>query len=402
MLLFTNLIHLALVSVNAALFILALTLLLESLAALLPRSARGSASQTSARTAILIPAHDEAIGISNTLTFLQADLRSHQEIVVVADNCSDTTAEVARSLGATVYERQDLSQRGKGYALDFGIRNLAARSPEALPEVVVCIDADCQMSAASVEALAQQVIRTGTAAQSINLVTPPAHPSPKDRLSAFAFKVKNLVRSLGMEKLGIPCLLMGTGMAFPWPMIERAELANGHLAEDKKLGVDLIIAGHPTWLCPEAIVLSALPQQGSAATQQKSRWELGHLQTLSTYAPTLFKAAIAQRRWDLLGVALDLCIPPLALLVMLCVTSFLIASVAGFLGIGWLPAGLGLTATGAIAIAVLVAWVRFGRSDLSLQQLLSIPLYLLWKIPMYLKFFKRAEVTWTRTDRDTV
>jgi cellulose synthase/poly-beta-1,6-N-acetylglucosamine synthase-like glycosyltransferase len=71
-----------------------------------------------ADVAVLIPAHNESAGIEATLRCLQAQLRAGDRVLVVADNCDDDTAAVARDAGAEVIERIDAIHRGKGFALD--------------------------------------------------------------------------------------------------------------------------------------------------------------------------------------------------------------------------------------------------------------------------------------------
>src|SRR4051812_9727823 len=89
--------------------------------------------------AVIIPAHDEALGIAATLRAIVPQLAAGDRVIVVADNCTDDTATVAAAAGAEVLERNDREHRGKGYALDFGVRHLAVNPPE----VVIIIDADC-------------------------------------------------------------------------------------------------------------------------------------------------------------------------------------------------------------------------------------------------------------------
>ena len=230
----------------------------------------------------------------------------------------------------------------------------------------------------------------------------PEKPDPKDAVSAFAFKVKNLVRPLGLTQLGLPCPLTGTGMAFPWSVIRSVELASGHIVEDMKLGLDLAIAGYPPTLCSTAHVVGRLPQQQQASESQRTRWEHGHLQTLLTYVPSLFKTAVQQRRFDLLVIALDLAAPPLSLLVMLwlgMMGTMLLA--ASMLGTFWTPALLLAAAGMFLMTAILIAWFRFGQADLSILTLLTIPLYIVWKIPLYLRFLVQPQRRWIRTSRDT-
>src|SRR6185436_17440011 len=102
------------------------------------------------RAAVLIPAHDEELGIAATVTGLRAQLAPGDRLIVIADNCSDGTAAAARAAGAEVIERQDTSRRGKGFAIVFAVDHLAATTP---PEAVIIVDADCRISPSGLEIL---------------------------------------------------------------------------------------------------------------------------------------------------------------------------------------------------------------------------------------------------------
>lgn len=186
----------------------------------------------------------------------------------------------------------------------------------------------------------------------------------------------------------------------PWDIIQKAPLASGNIVEDMNLGMDLAIAGSSPLFCPEARVTSVLPQKEQAAKSQRTRWEHGHLQTITTQVPRLLKAAMQQGRLDLFVLALDLLVPPLSLLVMLWLLALVIAGGALWLGFSALPLIiLGITGS-LIAIAILAAWAKYCRHDLPAQTLLSIPLYIAWKIPLYFAFLFKRQKTWVRTERD--
>jgi cellulose synthase/poly-beta-1,6-N-acetylglucosamine synthase-like glycosyltransferase len=348
------------------------------------------------KTAVLVPAHNEAMGIRPVLEALSAQLKETDQLVVIADNCTDETATVARSVGATVIERHDENHRGKGYALDYGVQFLAPNPPD----IVVIVDADCLVQPGAVQQIAQQAAATHRPVQALYLMEQPSQPKPKDAVSALAFLVKNLVRPMGLAQLNFPCLLTGTGMAFPWRVIQQASLASGNIVEDMQLGVDLAIDGYAPQFCATARVTGLLPQQQHAAKSQRTRWEHGHLQTIATQVPKLVRAAIAQKRGDLLALALELSVPPLSLLVMAWLTLTAVATVTSLMGSSWQPTiflaiqGVMMTA------AILAGWARFGRDELPAQTLFAIPLYLLWKIPLYFAFLFKPQTEWVRTDRD--
>lgn len=359
---------------------------------------RESAALPTYRPAIdvLIPAHNEAAGLKSTLQTILPQLQPRDRLVVVADNCEDETAEIARTHGATVLERHDHQRRGKGYALDYGLKAIAEDPPEA----VILFDADCTVHPGTIDALARLTIAAHRPIQALYLLAPAEQPpKPKNAISALAFTVKNWVRPLGLRYLGWPCLLTGNGMAFPWPIISAAFLAHGNLVEDMQLALDLAIAGHHPQFSTQGKVTGLLPQQDSAAKTQRTRWEHGHLKTLQTQVIVLLKEALKQRRLDLAVIGLDLSIPPLALLVMIWGGLLILALLGGLLGTSWLAAEILGVCGGLLLLSILSAWYRFCRDTVPLHLLLSVPLYLLWKLPLYLRFLTRPQSEWVRTDR---
>lgn len=375
-----------------------LVLFVECTAALFPFSEENIQENIqNAKVAVLVPAHNEELIIRSTLIDLKNKLKKEHKLIVVADNCADATAEIARTVGATVIERNDPNQRGKGYALDYGLEFIR-RDP---PDVVVFIDADCFVQQGTIEKLTELAIATNRPVQATYLMSKPALSNPKDSVSAFAFKVKNQVRLLALKKLGLPCTLVGTGMAFPWFAISSVNLANGDIVEDMKLGLDLNIAGYPPLFCPTAYVTGSLPQQIQAAKSQRTRWEHGHLQTLLTYVPKLIESSVKQKRVDLLASALDLSVPPLSLLVTIWLLLMSASLFVAFMGIG--DSALLIGVVGCLLMnAIMIAWVKFGRKELPLLQLLSIPIYIFNKIPVYFQFIFKPVKIWVRTERDSI
>ena len=369
-------------------------LLLQSLWAVFPaRSAVRTLLRP--RVAILIPAHNEAAGIALTLQSLAPQLQLGDRILVIADNCTDDTARIAASFGAEVVERHDTQHRGKGYALDLGVRSLA----ENAPKIVIIIDADCTADARSIDHLVQSCHATERPVQALYLMQSQrveALPGPLGQLREFAWVVRNLVRPLGNLRMGLPCQLMGTGMAFPWPLIAKASLANSHLVEDMQLGVDLARAGAAPVFCPQAVVRSEFPISTAGAGQQRRRWEHGHLGMIIGTVPGLLFDAVRQRNGGLLALAVDMSVPPLALLVLLLLTlSGLAALSQSFIS---LTALLGLWAL--LSTAIFLAWWRHGRQLLKLRTLLLTPFYVLAKLPLYIGFLRRRQTEWVRSSRD--
>lgn len=347
--------------------------------------------------ALLVPAHDEAGGIEVTLRNLQRELREGDRLLVVADNCTDDTAAVARATGAEVVERFDNERRGKGYALDFGVRHLSARPPS----VVVIVDADCRLDPGSVDALANVCVATGRPAQALDEMNAPAGASLRARVSAFAWRVRNRVRPMGYWRIGAPCQLMGTGMALPWGLLHDAPLASSNIVEDVQLGVDLALRGHPPVFVPEARVSSEFPASESAAASQRRRWEHGNLGVMFVHGPRLLMAGLRRLDWRLTALGADLMVPPLALLVQVHLALLGVAALAWSMGAWPLPVCIAGSSFAVLASCIFVARHLAGRDVISLSELLvTAPSYALRKLPMYVSFLWNRESTWVRAKRE--
>jgi cellulose synthase/poly-beta-1,6-N-acetylglucosamine synthase-like glycosyltransferase len=383
-------------ALDAVLAGLALLLLIEILAAMRSPSATAPLAGKRSQLAVLVPAHNEEADIARTVETLRLQLCPNDRLIVIADNCSDRTAEVARQAGAFVLERENLRLRGKGYALDYGLQFLA----DFPPEIVMIVDGDCEVALGSLDALAHQVQLSQRPVQSTYLMKLPPNATLRDQISGFALTLKNLVRPLGMKALGWPSLLTGSGMAFPWLLLQTVNLAGNKTVDDMQLTIDFALQGTAPIYVPESRVTGRL-MQASHAASQRSRWEHGHIEVILTQVPRLLWTALAKRRWDLLILGLDLMIPPLSLLILLWISLVGIHLGAYFGGLVTgnmilLPIGAGLP----IMLSIAIGWLKFGQNLLPLKAWTGLPHYLLWKIPIYAKFMTQPQTRWIKTERD--
>jgi len=373
-----------------------LVIFTQVLSAFLLREIKNDISGGEVNFTVLIPAHNESTGIIATINSIKPQLESTDRLLVVADNCTDDTAVIARANGAEVIERNDLEHRGKGFALDFGIQHISKKPTE----VVVIIDADCIVESNGLRRIAAFAMQNGRPVQALYLMYAKS-TSLKSRVSEFAWCVKNLVRPLGYAKLGLPCQLMGTGMAFPWNTIVNADLANGNIVEDMKLGIDLSISGTPPLFYSQSMVTSFFPVISEVQSGQRTRWEHGHLSMILSEAPRLFAQAIIQGDKNLLAIAFDLSVPPLALLMSL---MFGYATLTGMslmlYDVGYIAFLVSLSGVTLFILAIGIAWMGWGRSILSFSTMLLIPVYVVSKIPHYVKFMFKRQKTWNKTERD--
>jgi cellulose synthase/poly-beta-1,6-N-acetylglucosamine synthase-like glycosyltransferase len=348
------------------------------------------------RVAVVVPARNESATISPTLNDIKTQLNPGDVLLVVADNCTDNTAEIARSSGAEVVERHDANRIGKGYALDWGLRHLEANAPD----IVVMIDADCRVTAGTIDQLVSACSMTGRPVQALYLMTAPDGSQVNHQIAEFAWRVKNWARPVGLSAFHLPCQLMGAGMAFPWQVIRAADLASASIVEDLKLGLELTAAGHPPLFCSAAIVTSHFAASARGADIQRRRWEHGHIVTILRKAPHFLSVAVARANFNLLALTLDLLVPPLSLLAMLLMLMFLFTGAAALLGLGSTALVISAACLVGFAATVGLAWQKYGHSVLPSRSILLIPGYIFGKLGLYRQvLFGKMTARWIGTDR---
>ena len=359
-------------------------------------SSAASSMERSRRVAIVVPAHNESAGLLPTLCDLQVQMRPGDRLIVIADNCTDDTAEVAAAQGVEVVVRNDTNLVGKGYALAAGIAHL----DENPPDLVLFSDADCRIEASLIDRLAKVSSSTNRPAQACYLMRPSPQSTTDQTLAEFAWMLKNKVRPLGLHRLGQPCQLMGTGMMFPWTLIRSAPLASGNLVEDLQLGLDLALKRRAPLFVSDAVTTSIFPSSTSGAATQRHRWIQGHLATILNQAPRLMATSLRQADLNLFVLTLDLSVPPLMLLIAMTGGAWLLAAVgiaAGLPTLTLLPASLDLVL---LSCALILVWFRFG-SGLSNRPILSaLARQIVSKLGIYWQMARghRAN-SWVRTQR---
>jgi cellulose synthase/poly-beta-1,6-N-acetylglucosamine synthase-like glycosyltransferase len=367
---------------------------LECLLALVPQ--RTVASTAEASAAVLIPAHNEAAGIHHTLLNVQSQLAPGDRILLVADNCNDATATAARDAGVEVLERFNTELRGKGFALEAGVRYLEQNPPE----VVVILDADCELGPDALQSLVQDCTSAQRPVQARYLMRLPSSPGPETSVSMFAFLVKNWIRPRALHRVQLPVMLTGTGMAFGWKDIQHAPLATDEIVEDLALGLYFTRRGQGPVFCERAHVWSDLPSDSNAAIQQRTRWEHGYLGSILRDVPGIIRDAFRHRRFSLLLLALDLMVPPLALLAIVSILACAILALIALWTDDWGPLLMLVSAGLFSGLGITLAWVRFARDLIPAKVILAIPRYVLSKLNVYKRFVTHRQKEWIRTKRN--
>lgn len=220
------------------------------------------------RIAVLIPAHDEELSLEQSLISIrQAEYpRELRDIVVVADNCTDRTAAVARRCGAAVLERTDAVRRGKGYALAFGLETVLATRPDA----VLILDADCQVEADTFRVLDAH-LAAGADGVQCAVLTRNADDASTSFVGAIGNVFDNLL-SAGKDRLGWAVPLRGSGMCFRREVLERFPWQDFGLTEDAEYSDRLRAGGVRVRFEPRPLIRSETPTRTGDLCQQRRRW----------------------------------------------------------------------------------------------------------------------------------
>ncbi len=348
-------------------------------------------SEPRTRFTVLIPAHNEesgvgvAIGSARALDYPKELFR----IVALADNCSDATKDVARSMGIDVAERRDEKTPGKGNALDWFI----ASKPWDDDEALVCMDADSIAETNYLRALGAHIARGAEAVQGYNGCKPPA--SPLAALSVITNTMKNAAMYAGRASLGLPVPLMN-GWCLTGRVLREHCWKSYSVAEDFEQTLRLAHEGIYAEFAGEALIRSEKASSFARAESQRRRWSGGQSQIARTLGLPTFREVLRRRSWPMLELALDVLLPGYATLTGL-LAFVLIAS--------WAMDARGAVSASLIGLASLVAvglfgFVKAGASWALVKGLALAPAFIVWKMWLAVSSRVRPPKEWRRADRN--
>lgn len=351
-----------------------------------------------AKFAILIPAHNEVAVLGMLLESLAAVNypKDHYAVYVVADNCTDTTADLARTRGwAHVYERFDQQKRGKGYALNWLLQQL--KKDRLHYDAYVILDADSVVDSTFLLAMNNELLQGGRALQACYTVLN-ATESPSAALRWIAFSLINYVRPLGRNGIGASATLAGNGMCFSYDLLEQYPWQAFSLAEDYQYYLKLVQHGERILYVPDAVVRSVMPTKFTQMRTQDIRWE-ANTSSESVWKTTwmLLNAGIRNSDFVRLEAIVELLTPPLSLLASWCLLTLIVSLVL------WSPSGLciGLFLTGGLMSHLATAMYLLRPPRTVYRALLHAPGFVLWKlwVLLVLRRSKKYTSEWIRTSR---
>ncbi|HEY0095081.1 MAG TPA: exopolysaccharide biosynthesis GT2 family glycosyltransferase EpsU [Archangium sp.] len=348
---------------------------------------------------IIIPAHNEEAGIARTVTNLSrvdypVELR---RILVVADNCSDATADRAREAGATVLVRHNKELRGKGYALQLAFERSLA---DGFADAVVVVDADTEVTPNLLHAFGLRLEAGAQAVQAHYGVLNP-HASWRTRLMAVAMALFHKVRSMGRERLGVSCGLRGNGMCFTHAIIRQVPHEAFSIVEDLEYGIRLGKAGERVHYAWEAEALGEMVTSEKAARSQRRRWDGGRMAMTRKFGLPLLAEGLRKGDKVLVDLAVDLLVPPLSWVVLaaggLSVASGALSLWQGHVALSAYAAAASLLT---LVLYVMRGWWVSGMGLEGLVALGRAPFYVAWKVWLMLSRPEEKKGEWVRTTRE--
>jgi len=347
------------------------------------------------RLLFLVPAHDEELLIAACVRSLRS-LRYPTDrvtIAVIADNCRDRTAALARAGGALCLEREDRLHPGKPQAIVWALDRLPWREHDA----VVVVDADSEVDPFFAAELARYSPLRSLAAQGYHMVLNPGDSS-LTRLGALLSAASHLVAYPVKQRGGLNTPLLGNGMAIGTAVLAKYGWPALTICEDWEMYAALTVEGVRIDGVPTARVASQEAHTLAQSASQRRRWTAGKLTVLTRYSRALVrstKIGWAQR----LDAVAELSAPGAALHLGLVLVLAGVALLLRIPAASWV-AGLLLASLLRPAVYTLVALRSVPDRGAVLRALAYLPGHTLWRVGVAIgSLTMLGDRPWVRTAR---
>lgn len=368
-----------------------------AIVSVLPERRRSNWLNPAIKFALVVPAHNESLVIKRSLDSLrQVDYPEHlYEVLVIADNCEDNTAEVVRNADITCWERTDYERRGKGHVLKWAFERLIK---EGGHDAYAVIDADTIVDRNFLKAVNQRISEGAKAVQGYYDVLHPER-SPMGSLSYLGFVLSRNLRYKGRTRLGWTTNLLGNGMCFTKEVIERFGWCATSIVEDIEYEMFLLMNGIKVVFAPEARIYAEIPDTFSKSKVQRGRWDTGKFEVRNKYLPKLIREGIRKKDFSYFDAAMELLIPPFSLFVIMVFTGFLLFLILDFHGLNM---NFNIWTFVIVALSVyVVGGLLIAQPPLRLYlSLIYAPYFLLWRLWVVLGgIWHRNHRVWVKTER---
>ena len=263
--------------------------------------------------AVIVAAHNEQAVIGQLIDNLQKleYPKELYDIFVVADNCSDNTAAIARAGGAIVYDRTSSVGKGKGFALEWMFNQLFAM--ERQYDAVVVFDADNLVHPRFLLEMNNRLLKGDKLIQGYLDAKNP-YDTWVSGTFAIAFWVIDHIWHLAKTNIGLSSVLGGTGMCIATDVLKRHGWGATCLTEDMEFTMKSLVEGIKTTWAHDAIVYDEKPLTFRQSWNQRKRWAQGQFDVAQRFIPKMIQAGIARRDIRILDGCLHLLQPHFLLL----------------------------------------------------------------------------------------
>ena len=270
--------------------------------------------------ALIVSAHNEEAVIAGLIQSLKKlDYPEHAyDIFVIADNCADSTADIARSEGAVVYERTSTDKCGKGYALEWFFERLFAMDKKY--DYISIFDADNLAASEFLKEMNESANRGHKVVQGF-LDSKNPYDSWISASYSFCFWCVNRIFQLARYKLGLCCELSGTGFIIQTELLKKLGWGATCLTEDMEFTMKAIYNGEKIAFNYNARVYDEKPLTLSQSWRQRVRWMRGHCDVASRYFFKLVGQGIKKRSLSCIDCAVYL-VQPIRIIAMGIITFF--------------------------------------------------------------------------------
>ena len=350
--------------------------------------------------ALIVCAHNERQVIGQLVENLKQLNYSDKlyDIFVVADNCKDQTAAVARKAGAIVYERFSETGKGKGFAMEWMFQRLFGLHREY--DAVCVFDADNLVHPDFLKIMNNHLCSGERLIQGYL-----DSKNPEDTwvsgMFAISFWIVNHIWHLAKYNIGLSCVLGGTGMCIDTKLLKQYGWGATCLTEDMEFTMKALMENIPTTWAHDAVIYDEKPLTFKAAWNQRKRWAQGHFDVANRYIPKMFWKGVTERNIVVLDGMINLVQPYFLLLSTFFVISTYIYNFVPFYTNvlydvmpiqAWQIIGVGQ-----YIFPVAVLW-KIRASSKSWLYLLAYPIFIYSWIPIVMSgFLHRNEHEWSHT-----
>lgn len=237
----------------------------------------------------VISARNEQTVIRELIRSLKAQTYKDLDIYVIADNCTDNTAEVSREEGAIVYERFDDTKKSKGYALEWFFNKILEEKPDDYDAFCI-FDADNVVKSDFFEKMNDRFCRGEKIIQGYRDIKNPGDTWVTANYAIFYWTM-NRCYHYARYKLGMSPLINGTGFAVSMDILKETNgWHSDTLTEDIEFSIGNIIKGYKIGWAQDAIVYDEQPLKFAQSCRQRLRWSVGHIQCFQKFFGKMMKS----------------------------------------------------------------------------------------------------------------